>query len=649
MKLFRYFVTSIVLVGLFLSNTGAFGQQELTSEQRQALFLTSFFKYSEWPNEANIAEYQLGVLGDEGNQVYNELIKITDTLIVKDKKIKVNKLSGTEAISNVQLLFLDKSTDIKLESIKNKLAGQPTLFVTRGYPFGQSMINFIVSGDQVHYEISEKQCEEAGIKINFALTMASVKSEKQWEKLITRIEDLTESNEETVEVNTKELAKIVSEQKRLLSEISANTKKLEDQKEKLKAQQDEIVGKEAMIANAKREINEQQQLISSQLAKIEVQEQNLANLNTHVMAKQQELAEQQRTLELEKEKLLAIQQEYADIEVKLKEKERLVNEQGKTIEDQVGEIFNKSNKIKEQESIIWLSVIFLIVVSILGALAFRSYRLKKKANETILSQKSQLEQQHKVLEEQHREITDSINYAKRIQTAILPPLKLVRGYMPDSFILYKPKDIVAGDFYWMEGVNNLIIFAAADCTGHGVPGAMVSVVCNNAINRAVKEFMLVKPNEILDKTREIVMETFEKSDEDVNDGMDIALCSINTESKKLHFSGANNGMYLIRNGELTEIKPDKQPIGNYRDHKPFTLHEHDLQKGDVIYTFSDGYPDQFGGPKGKKFMYKNFKELLLEIHQKPMDEQHHLLVKAFEDWKGGIEQIDDVCVIGVRI
>ena len=161
--------------------------------------------------------------------------------------------------------------------------------------------------------------------------------------------------------------------------------------------------------------------------------------------------------------------------------------------------------------------------------------------------------------------------------------------------------------------------------------------------------MLIKPNEILDKTREIVMETFEKSDEDVNDGMDIALCSINTESKKLNFSGANNGLYIVRKGEVTQIKPDKQPIGNYKDAKPFTNHEYDLEKGDVIYAFSDGYPDQFGGPKGKKFMYKPFRSLLLDIHQKPMDDQHTILLQAFEDWRGNLEQIDDVCVIGVRI
>ena len=228
-------------------------------------------------------------------------------------------------------------------------------------------------------------------------------------------------------------------------------------------------------------------------------------------------------------------------------------------------------------------------------------------------------------------------------------MKLVKDYMPDSFILYQPKDIVAGDFYWIEKINNSIIFASADCTGHGVPGAMVSVVCHTAMNRAVNEFKLFEPNDILDKTREIVLETFEKSDEDVNDGMDIALCSIDFRNKKLKFSGANNGLCLVRNNDVLQIKPDKQPIGNYKDAKPFTNHELDLKPGDVIYTFTDGYPDQFGGPKGKKFMYKRFRELLLDIHSKPMQEQHNLLLNTFNNWRNNLEQVDDVCVVGVRI
>ncbi len=639
----------VVLYGTSVTSGDDISLKRTTAAKKQALFIFNFFKYITWPDKDTNSTFEIVLMGDSGDVLLNELRSLSDNLSKTRKgkgiSFNINRIDGIESVNGSQIFYFDKSSNLKIEEVYETLGNRPTLIVTQGYPFG----NFVMDGDIVQYELNETKCEEVGLKVSKLLSIVAVKSEKEWDSLLDKMEDLANTDDETIKIDKEDLTKIIYEQKRLLVEIEANTKKLDAQKEVLKKQQSEISAKEDLIENAKKEIDNQQALISSQLAKIDVQEQNLANLNTNVLAKQEELAHQQKRLAEEKESLLAIQQEYADIESKLQEKEKLVNEQGKTIDEQVSEIFKKSTKIKEQESIIWLSAIFLIIVSILGGLAYRSYRLKNKANKIITAQKGEIEQQHKVLEEQHREITDSINYAKRIQTAILPPLKLVKGYMPDSFILYKPKDIVAGDFYWMEGVNNLIIFAAADCTGHGVPGAMVSVVCNNAMNRAVKEFMLVKPNEILDKTREIVLETFEKSDEDVNDGMDIALCSINTESKKLCFAGANNGLYIVRDGEIIEIKPDKQPIGNYKDAKPFTLHEHDLKTGDVIYTFSDGYPDQFGGPKGKKFMYKNFRNLLLDIHKKPMEQQHKLLQQAFEDWKGGIEQIDDVCVIGVRI
>ena len=207
-----------------------------------------------------------------------------------------------------------------------------------------------------------------------------------------------------------------------------------------------------------------------------------------------------------------------------------------------------------------------------------------------------------------KEVTDSIKYAKRIQSAILPSSKTIKEYLPNSFIFYKPKDIVAGDFYWLESKNDTVLFAVADCTGHGVPGAMVSVICNNGLNRSVREYGLINPSDILNKTREIVISEFEKSDEDVRDGMDIALCSIKykVESKKsqttaiLQYAGANNPLWIVRDHELIDIRPDKQPIGKHFKNSSFTPHSIELKKGDTIYIFSDGYADQFGGPKGKK-------------------------------------------------
>lgn len=278
---------------------------------------------------------------------------------------------------------------------------------------------------------------------------------------------------------------------------------------------------------------------------------------------------------------------------------------------------------------------------------YQTLRTRRQAQDIISAQKQKETDQRKELERKNIEILDSIQYAKRIQRAILPPDKLVRSYLSNSFILYKPKDIVAGDFYWMEPFDNGVLFAAADCTGHGVPGAMVSVVCNNGLNRSRREHNLLLPGEILDKTRELVVQEFEKSEEEVKDGMDIALCSL--EGMTLKYAGANNPLWIIRNGELLETKADKQPIGQFDHPKPYTTHTFELQKGDAFYIFSDGYADQFGGEKGKKFKAANMKKLLLSVQDKTIEQQRQIIDDTFEAWKGDLEQLDDVCVIGVKV
>ncbi|MBW6484032.1 MAG: SpoIIE family protein phosphatase [Vicingaceae bacterium] len=290
----------------------------------------------------------------------------------------------------------------------------------------------------------------------------------------------------------------------------------------------------------------------------------------------------------------------------------------------------------------------LVLVLVFAGVMYNRFKISQKQKNIIEEKEQETNLQKQIIEEKHKEITDSIQYAKRIQSAILPSKKLVDKYLPDSFILYKPKDIVAGDFYWMEAAS-VILFAAADCTGHGVPGAMVSVVCNNGLNRSVREYGLTDPGKILDKTREIVIAEFEKSEEQVQDGMDIALCSL--EGNKLQYAGANNPLWIIRKGstEVEEIKANKQPIGKFDNPEPYTTHNITLEKGDTIYIFSDGYVDQFGGDKNKKFKAANFKKLLLTIQNETIEKQKELIDQAFEEWKGSLEQIDDVCVIGVRI
>lgn len=303
----------------------------------------------------------------------------------------------------------------------------------------------------------------------------------------------------------------------------------------------------------------------------------------------------------------------------------------------------------------WWFYSLCILASVLLLYLFVKYREKKLQHEKLkLEQKVEertKELQHEKLkvEEANKDIKDSITYAKRIQDAILPSVEFMDTHMPEHFVLYKPKDIISGDFYWMDKLGNTLFFAAADCTGHGVPGAMVSVVCSNALNKTVVELGVTEPGCILDTVRKIVVQTFEKSDKNVKDGMDISLCRLEILNSKLEWAGANNPLWLIRNNELTEIKPNKQPIGKVENPKPFTTHTLELQAGDTIYIFTDGFADQFGGEKGKKFMYKPLKNLLLSIQNNNMNEQKRMLEKEFDKWKGNLEQVDDVCIIGVRI
>ncbi len=281
------------------------------------------------------------------------------------------------------------------------------------------------------------------------------------------------------------------------------------------------------------------------------------------------------------------------------------------------------------------------------------------ANQNIVLEKQvtertyEITEQKKIIEEKNKDITDSISYAKRIQDATLPPKELKYKLFPTAFVLFKPKDIVSGDFYWFAETEDHKFIAAADCTGHGVPGAMVSVVCSNALNRAVKEFNLTEPGKILDQVRELVLETFASSENsNVKDGMDISLCCIPkkaTGTLAIQWAGANNPLWYLQDNELKEITATKQPIGAVDNPTPFTTHTIMCKEGDVLYLFSDGYADQFGGPKGKKLKYKQLQDHIMGIQDRSMPEQEKFLDTKFEEWRGALAQIDDVLVIGVKI
>ncbi len=306
----------------------------------------------------------------------------------------------------------------------------------------------------------------------------------------------------------------------------------------------------------------------------------------------------------------------------------------------------------------YASYIIIVVGSIAYYIRWRESALKarqKVLEQTVEERTAEVIEEKKIVEVKNKEILDSIAYARRIQSTILPSIRAFKTHLDDSFVLYLPKDIVAGDFYWLERVkgDNRLFFAACDCTGHGVPGALVSVVCHNALNKALHEFGRRTPAEILDKTGELVIENFNKNmdiNDEVKDGMDASVCAFDPETGQLTWAGANNPLMLIRNGEpVIELKADKQPVGQSDKRRPYTNHTFQLQKGDLIYLITDGFADQFGGDNNKKFQKSRLRELLFSIHTVPMDQQRSSLLTTFEKWRGNNEQVDDVTIIGVRV
>ena len=349
-------------------------------------------------------------------------------------------------------------------------------------------------------------------------------------------------------------------------------------------------------------------------------------------------------------------------------KARVEKQQQKYNKEYNEKIKEEKQKKEKQKLISYFIASGLFIGSIFFIFIFIRLKESKKQKEIIEQQKEIVEQQKKIVENTHLELNSSIDYAKYLQDALLPDVKKLQQNFTDSFVLYKPKNIVSGDFYWFEYKNNVKYIAVADCTGHGVPGAMMSVVCSNALDRALNQYNLTSPSEIISKAKVIITKTLSHSGRNIKDGMDIILCAF--EENKVYFSGAFSPFWIVRNKSkidqfqkencnllsdtedtiaLIEYKGTRRHVGFSDEIKEYPFKEHSLilQPGDKIYLFTDGYADQFGGEKVKKFKHLAFKKLLLSINDLPMDEQKNEIDAVFEKWKGDLFQVDDVCVLGI--
>lgn len=303
-------------------------------------------------------------------------------------------------------------------------------------------------------------------------------------------------------------------------------------------------------------------------------------------------------------------------------------------------------------------IILIIIIVRISVWRLRKAKIKlekivDERTAEVVKQKEELQQKSEIIEVAYNDIKSSINYAKRIQEAILPLNEEIKKSFPESFILFKPRDVVSGDFYWFTKTAGKTIIACVDCTGHGVPGAFMSMIGNTLLNEIVVEKEILQPNQILNLLHERVRQSLKQDMEntETRDGMDIAICVIDDAKEQLHYAGANRSLVIIRDNSLIELKADKQPIGGdqMEQDRIFKNNEFKLHKGDVIYMTTDGYADQFGGEKGKKFMVKRLHQLLVDLKDKKMDKQRTILKNTIEDWQGNLEQVDDILVIGIKI
>lgn len=310
-------------------------------------------------------------------------------------------------------------------------------------------------------------------------------------------------------------------------------------------------------------------------------------------------------------------------------------------------------KDRVQRIIIWSVVGGLILVTIFSFFIFRSLIQNRRANKIISSQKKIVEDKNLIIEEKQKEIIDSINYAKRIQYSLLAHHDFLNTYIPNHFIYFNPKDIVSGDFYWATKKDTKFYFAVCDSTGHGVPGAFMSLLNIGYLSEAINEKGIEKPNEVFNYVRQRLIDNVSKDGQ--KDGFDgILICmesSLREEDRrmKITYAAANNKPFLISNGNIVELTSDRMPVGMGERKEDFNLYTIETEQGDMLYLYTDGYADQFGGEKGKKFKYKTLNELIFTIHSKPLIEQQELLKNTFENWRGDLEQVDDVCVVGIKL
>ena len=617
-----------LLLGMMLLFINSFSQVGFDNPTR-ALYIFDLAKYVDYgPGFADSSNFKIGVLlGDY--DLINEMGNLAKTRNrIQDKPVSVAGFKNLESVTHCQVLYVNKNAGFNLDKIKKMIEGKQTMLITEGYEFRESMMNFIVVEGKPRFDINDEYIRKEKMTVPETLLFTAIKTKEDWQNLFDIASKEIEVQKETI--------------RQQLETIDIQKQEILKQRALLDSLDKEIVEKEKTL-------NEKQKVLERQFVQISKQQKEITGQKNTIVLQQKEVQIQQDTLANQKQKI-AVQI-------------AMIDEQLKKISDQESKIKVQLETLEKQKLVLYFVIFALVLVSFLGYYIYRGYRIKKEANikleeknRTISLQKDEIEKQRDLaaaqrdqIAYQKKHITDSIMYAKRIQTALIPSLELFSDKL-EHFVLYKPLAIVSGDFYWVSSQGSLQIIIAADCTGHGVPGAFMSMLGVTMLNEIVTSRQIVMPDQIIEELRNGIIKALNQvaDEESVKDGMDIAICVVDFDKNLLYYSGANNPLYLVRNGELIHYRADKMPVAIHYKMVPFTLHTIELHKGDAFYIFSDGYADQFGGPKQKKFMTAQLKETIVAMVNEPMLKQGERLNEIFEEWRGESPQVDDVTLIGVR-
>jgi serine phosphatase RsbU (regulator of sigma subunit) len=582
--------------------------QEGFNNRTRALYILDISKYIGFDESfAGKSEFVISVL-DRDDRLYWELERLAATRkTIQGKPIRVLLCARIEQITPSSVVFVNQEDQYNISEVLEQIKGCNTLLISEGYPFRTSMINFVVVEGEPRFEANEALMREEGLFVNELFLAQAVKTLEDWEALYEVTEDELEMEKNITEQQYILIERQMGEISRQKELIKENNLILETLRNEIYEREQEIEEKSVILQRQEGEIKDQKSTIEEQMQEVKAQKGILADQQENIRSKEKTIARREEEIRQQDEKIIL-----------------------------------QAEAIQKQKIIILAAVVALVLVFGLGYFIWVNYRNKKKANVLLKAQRDQIAYQKK-------HITDSIEYAEKIQRAILPSLELFTDKL-DHFVLFKPRDIVSGDFYWVEEVEGRFVIITADCTGHGVPGAFMSMLGISLLNEIVLTKGITRPDEILNALRLKIIEALkQEAGGEVKDGMDMTVCVLDPQSGRLLFSGANNPLYHIRRGELRELKGDKMPVAIHEVMEPFTLHELSLERDDSLYTFSDGYSDQFGGPSKKKFLVKNFRRLLLSIQELPMIDQGVHLDRSFEDYRKEMEQIDDVVVIGVRV